>query len=247
MRKRKGNFVLAVLLSVLLIFGVGGLNGLIRLSLSLREISAVETEKAWEEFRAFDIEKSLLMSAYRQSKMPWYPLLFPERKSGASDIMKSVLADMECFPVEIKKNSGESVQFEDSWGGTRTYGGRRRHEGTDIMPSKDVRGCFPVVSVSDGVVEQKGWLKLGGWRMGIRSPGGVYFYYAHLDRYAEGIKEGDRVKAGQLLGYMGDSGYGEEGTVGQFAVHLHFGIYIDWEGEEVSINPYRMLQILDEA
>ncbi len=70
-------------------------------------------------------------------------------------------------------------------------------------------------SVSDGTVEQMGWLELGGYRVGIRSPGGLYFYYAHLDSYAAGLQKGDTVKAGTLLGYMGDTGYGQEGTRGK--------------------------------
>ena len=51
--------------------------------------------------------------------------------------------------------------------------------------------------------------------------------------------------AGQLLGFMGDSGYGEEGTTGMFDVHLHVGIYFyDTEGREISMNPYFFLQEL---
>ena len=49
--------------------------------------------------------------------------------------------------------------------------------------------------------------------------------------------------AGQLLGYMGDTGYGEEGTTGQFAVHLHLGIYIQTSHyQELSVNPYWVLK-----
>ena len=81
-----------------------------------------------------------------------------------------------------------------------------------------------------------GWLQKGGWRIGIRSEQGGYFYYAHLSEYAPRMEEGKTVEAGEMLGYMGDSGYGEEGTVGQFAVHLHFGIYIQTaDGREVRV------------
>ena len=54
--------------------------------------------------------------------------------------------------------------------------------------------------------------------------------------------------AGVLLGFLGDSGYGEEeGTVGKFAVHLHIGIYVNDEaGQEVSVNPYWVLKWLEE-
>lgn len=80
--------------------------------------------------------------------------------------------------------------------------------------------------------------------IGITTGDGTYYYYAHLDSYAN-IKEGDPVKAGELLGYMGDSGYGKEGTVGKFDVHLHMGIYFYEEGEEISVNPYYLLKFLE--
>ena len=51
--------------------------------------------------------------------------------------------------------------------------------------------------------------------------------------------------AGELLGYMGDSGYGEEGTTGKFDVHLHVGIYFYKNGEEISLNPYFLLKALE--
>ena len=61
------------------------------------------------------------------------------------------------------------------------------------------------------------------------------------------VKVGDKVKAGSLLGYMGDSGYGkQENTVGNFAVHLHLGIYIRTDHyEELSVNPYWILKYLE--
>ena len=61
------------------------------------------------------------------------------------------------------------------------------------------------------------------------------------------VHEGDQVQAGDLLGYMGDSGYGPEGTTGQFPVHLHVGIYMPLGVEdELAINPYWMLKYLEE-
>ncbi len=61
------------------------------------------------------------------------------------------------------------------------------------------------------------------------------------------MAEGLEVAAGQLIGYMGDTGYSEvEGTTGNFPVHLHFGMYLDDEdGNEVSFNPYFLLKILE--
>lgn len=160
--------------------------------------------------------------------------------------LAAVWEDIVYFPVVQPKDVSKGVAYENSWMYERTYGGRRGHEGCDIMAGVNERGLYPIVSVSEGVVEHLGWLPKGGYRVGIRSPHGGYFYYAHLYSYAQDLKEGDTVYAGQLLGFMGDSGYGEEGTVGQFDVHLHLGIYVRTEHlSELSVNPYWILKNLE--
>ena len=99
--------------------------------------------------------------------------------------------------------------------------------------------------MTDGIVEKIGWLPLGGNRIGIRSEHGGYFYYAHLADYEKDFYVCERVKAGDILGYMGNTGYGPEGTKGQFPVHLHLGIYISTSsGEEISVNPYWVLRAI---
>ncbi len=158
---------------------------------------------------------------------------------------KAVLNDIQYFPVPRLEGDEEDISYVDTWNELRRYGGKRRHEGTDIMAINNKRGYYPILSITDGVIEKLGWLEQGGYRVGIRSPSGGYFYYAHLSSYADGIKKGDKVIAGQLLGFMGDSGYGKEGTVGQFEVHLHLGIYVDTESKELSVNPYHILQLLE--
>ncbi|MCD8338182.1 MAG: M23 family metallopeptidase [Lachnospiraceae bacterium] len=146
--------------------------------------------------------------------------------------------DVACFPVAVG-----TVSYENTWMFERTYGGLRGHEGTDLIPARNLSGVYPVVSMTNGVVEKIGWLKQGGYRIGIRSTLGGYFYYAHLDSYAREFQVGDAVSAGERLGMMGDTGYGEEGTRGMFDVHLHLGIYIRTEhSEEMSVNPYWVLR-----
>ena len=153
--------------------------------------------------------------------------------------------DVKFFPVpEYPGQSGMGVSYVDTWMAERTYGGKRGHEGTDIMAEKNQRGLYPIISMTDGTVTNMGWLEKGGYRIGITAPSGAYFYYAHLDSYSH-IEIGDQVKAGDVLGFMGDSGYGKEGTVGQFAVHLHLGIYIYLDGKEMSVNPYWVLRYIE--
>lgn len=173
-----------------------------------------------------------------------------ERAKGWGSYLSACQAvwdDLKYFPVaESSDNSRLSVSFEDSWMFDRSYGGERGHEGTDIMSSVNEPGRFPVVSMTDGIVESKGWLELGGYRLGIRAPHGAYFYYAHLDSYAD-IEEGDTINAGDLLGFMGDTGYGtEEGTRGKFPVHLHVGIYLYQNEQEISVNPYPALSYVQD-
>lgn len=220
------------------------------------DVAAEQLERfgEWSEGKYKRLTASFLYHGGRIGKddslcrsFSWYNLLLTD--SVAADYMtafQALLADGKYFPVGKDMDAGETVSFDDSWGGVRNYGGDRRHEGTDIMPSRKERGYYSVISVCDGIVEKKGWLRLGGYRLGIRGEHGAYYYYAHLDHYAEGIEEGGPVKAGQLIGYMGDSGYGEEGTVGKFDVHLHFGIYLQIKGKEVSVNPYQILRYLED-
>lgn len=155
-----------------------------------------------------------------------------------SAVYSAIWDDVRCFPV-----AAEGIVYENSWMFERNYGGKRGHEGTDLMPPENLRGHYPVVSMTDGVVEQVGWLPLGGYRIGIRSPSGGYFYYAHLDSYSRTFWVGETISAGTILGRMGDSGYGPEGTRGKFDVHLHLGIYIRTEDtRELSVNPYWVLR-----
>lgn len=160
---------------------------------------------------------------------------------------RAIWNELEYFPVpEASGNVKAEVSFADSWMYERNYGGKRGHEGTDIMAEQQERGYYPIVSMTNGTVRHKGWLEQGGWRLGIVSEQGTYFYYAHLDSYAN-IEEGDTVKAGDVIGYMGDTGYSKtEGTTGNFPVHLHMGIYLFHEEEEISVNPYWALRYLED-
>lgn len=165
-------------------------------------------------------------------------------------IYRAILADIQYFPIpENKKNDSRDYWYCNSWKSERTYGGDRKHYGTDIIDTENERGYFPIVSMTDGYVEKIGWLELGGWRIGIRAEHGGYFYYAHLEKYVDSIKEGSKIKAGDTIGYMGNSGYGKEGTCGKFEVHLHLGIALPLKDEtdEFWINPYWLLKYIEDT
>ena len=114
----------------------------------------------------------------------------------------------------------------DDFGASRSFGYRRPHLGHDMMGSVGT----PVIAVESGYVEALGWNMYGGWRCGIRSfDGKRYYYYAHLRRghpYA-GLCEGQTVMAGEVIGYLGMTGYSRKEDVNGIEVpHLHVGLQI---------------------
>ncbi|WP_255429367.1 M23 family metallopeptidase [Ramlibacter albus] len=117
-------------------------------------------------------------------------------------------------------------------------GGSRPHEAIDIMAPRGT----PVLAVDDGQVAKLFLSKPGGMTVYHFDPTGrLAYYYAHLNQYAPGLKEGMPLKRGQLLGYVGTSGNADPG-----APHLHFGVFKLgpqkqwWKGDPV--NPYPALR-----
>ena len=148
---------------------------------------------------------------------------------------------------------GFSYSHYDDFGAGRTYGYRRSHLGNDLMGYVGT----PIVAVEGGRVESYGWNNYGGWRLGIRSfDGKRSYYYAHLRKdspYAEGIKEGSLVKAGQVIGYMGMTGYSTKENVNGMSVpHLHFGLQLIFdesqkEGEnQIWLDMYAFVKLLSQ-
>lgn len=115
----------------------------------------------------------------------------------------------------------------DDFGNSRSYGYKRVHLGNDLMGSIGT----PIIAVESGTVEAIGWNQYGGWRIGIRSfDKKRYYYYAHLRKdhpYAKDLKEGNAVNAGDVIGYLGMTGYSTKENVNNINVpHLHFGMQL---------------------
>lgn len=116
-------------------------------------------------------------------------------------------------------------QLANTWGAARSEG--RSHEGIDIFAPRHTQ----VLSATRGIVVRRGWNRLGGRTISILGPGGQSHYYAHLEEWDD-PDVGDWVEAGEVIGYVGNSG-NAEGT----PPHLHYGIY---EGGG-AVNPYPKL------
>ncbi len=89
----------------------------------------------------------------------------------------------------------------------------------------------PIIAIESGIVEVLGWNQYGGWRIGIRSfDGKRYYYYAHLRKdhpFNDRTKEGQTVKAGDVIGYSGQTGYSKKENVNNIdSPHLHVGMQL---------------------
>ncbi|HEY8424372.1 MAG TPA: M23 family metallopeptidase [Clostridia bacterium] len=122
----------------------------------------------------------------------------------------------------------------DDFGNRRTYGFKRRHLGHDMFGATGT----PIIAVEGGTITEFGWNRYGGWRIGVRSDDGKrFYYYAHLRKnrpYAQGLQKGSRVVAGQVIGYMGATGYSiKENRNMKTNPHLHFGIQLIFDESQV--------------
>jgi murein DD-endopeptidase MepM/ murein hydrolase activator NlpD len=116
--------------------------------------------------------------------------------------------------------------------------GNREHEAIDILAPRNT----PVVAVDDGTIAKLFVSKAGGNTIYQFDPTEQYaYYYAHLERYAEGLREGAKVRKGQVIGFVGTSGNAPKDTP-----HLHFAVFRLtaarhwWEG--TPIDPYTILR-----
>ena len=136
------------------------------------------------------------------------------------------------IPVKGVAASELTRQFSDKRGASR------RHEAIDILAPRST----PVLAVEDGRIARLFFSKAGGTTIYQFDPSSDFcYYYAHLERYADGLREGQVVRKGEVIGYVGTSGNAPKNTP-----HLHFAIFRLteakrwWEG--TPIDPYDVLR-----
>jgi murein DD-endopeptidase MepM/ murein hydrolase activator NlpD len=157
---------------------------------------------------------------------------------------RPVIVDGFTFPV-ARTNWLSVIETGDDWHDPRfrLIDGRWQlvgfHEGNDIVAEEGT----PVLSASGGTVEAVGWTFYSGTRIGVRGTDGKYYFYAHLSEVAPGVAVGAPVDPGEVLGRVGNTGYGPPGREDEFPPHLHFGILgpSGWE------NPYPLVRRLYRA
>jgi len=162
---------------------------------------------------------------------PAYSAVSPEAAKSPADAAASAVHGKLLVPVQGIKLATLSDTFD------QPRGNERHHEALDIMAPKGT----PVLAAADGKVAKLFTSKPGGTTLYQFDPAEkVAYYYAHLDRYAEGIKEGMQLKRGDILGYVGVSGNADPN-----APHLHFAVFELtpekqwWKG--TPLNPFPLL------
>jgi murein DD-endopeptidase MepM/ murein hydrolase activator NlpD len=229
--------MLRTVLAVLVVFFVGAIGYFIGRSSTRTELAAVASGRAQREFHADQTRSRTdptlpnppAVAVETNLAGPTLPWSAGGQVSGdAAPLGDRALG----LPIVGLQPSSIQDTFEESRGE-----GGRRHEATDILAPRGT----PIVAVDTGPIVKLFTSKAGGLTIYQFDPQQNYaYYYAHLDRYADGLKDGLLVKKGDVIGYVGSTGNADPKTP-----HLHFAIFQLgpekhwWEGKP--INPYPFL------
>lgn len=159
----------------------------------------------------------------------------------------------EAYGLKVFSPIAKGYYFNhyDDFGDARSFGFKRKHLGNDLMAGIGT----PVIAVEGGTVEAAGWNIYGGWRVGIRSfDKKRYYYYAHLRKdkpFHKDLQEGKTVLAGDVIGYLGMTGYSTKENVNNITKpHLHFGMQIIFDEvqkdgiNQIWIDVYNIVRLL---
>jgi peptidoglycan LD-endopeptidase LytH len=232
--------MLRVLLGVLLLAVVGGIGFYLGRSSAPVAHSATIASLPAAEARADAVQTR---SRTEQPELPAPPQIVPKTELTKPSLPNTVEGQVRGDSAPLFERAlGSPIvglnasSIQDTFDQARDKG-ERKHEATDILAPRGT----PVVAVDTGAVAKLFTSKAGGLTVYQFDPSQNYaYYYAHLDRYADGLTEGKVLKKGDVLGYVGTTGNADPNTP-----HLHFAIFELgpekhwWEGRP--INPYPLL------
>ncbi|SRR5579883_370273 len=136
------------------------------------------------------------------------------------ELVRFVMPVRGVQPSDLKPNFGDARD-----------GGARRHDGLDIMAPMGRE----ILAPCPGKIIAKKWNDRGGNSIWMQGNDGRFYYFAHLSRYADGLKEGEQVRAANVIGYVGNTGDAQGKSP-----HLHFEIHNARNGPP--LNPYPILR-----
>jgi murein DD-endopeptidase MepM/ murein hydrolase activator NlpD len=155
----------------------------------------------------------------------------PDATGDAPTIGSDPIAELRRRDLDVPVEGAEITALEGDFAERR---GGRQHEAVDILAPRNT----PVRAVEDGTIAKLFFSKAGGTTIYQFDPAGRFcYYYAHLEQYAAGLREGQKVSRGEVIGYVGTSGNAPPNTP-----HLHFAVFelTDarrwWEGRP--LDPY---------
>lgn len=210
----------------------------------LQSVTRQDT-KAMMRVRDLRAQAVILRTELETQKVEQQKLIgqLARKRSEVDRLLAAAAVEFRGIQAEIdKRKQGFAFPVRPPYSYTDSYGAPRmegtsyyhRHEGTDIFA---VNGT-PIIAAVDGIIENVGTASLGGIKLWLRSPGDNWtYYYAHLSGYAGGIRNGLRVKKGDVLGYVGNTG-NARGT----PPHLHFETHVP---SGAATNPYPILRRVD--
>ena len=160
----------------------------------------------------------------------------PSAATTTPALTMTAIDDLRNRQLTLPVQGIKREQLRDTFNETR--GSSRKHEALDVLAPRNT----PILAVEDGKVARLFLSDAGGITIYQFDPSETYcYYYAHLDRYADGLKEGMTIKRGQVLGYVGTTGNAPRNTP-----HLHFAIFKMgedkrwWQG--TAVDPYSVLR-----
>lgn len=216
---------------------------------SIHTYTVITGDSLWKIATKHKVTVQALMQANNLKNNDIYPgqkLIIPKTMANqtvSSDSSQPDVREPAMFKDGVFPLAKDTYQpYTDTYGDSRNWtpngNGTRPHQGVDIVAKKGT----PIYSAAEGTIINQGWNEFGGWRLTVRVNNSTAFYYAHMSGYANGIVKGGQVKKGQLIGYVGSTGYGPVGTEGKFVNHLHFGIYKTNTPSWTAIDPYPYLK-----
>lgn len=209
--------------------------------------SGVPIDKIVENSKNYEYYKSVYQAVLGEF-LGKYKIRKKSNNEGAANEWQ------EAYGLKVFSPIAKTFPFAhyDDFGASRSYGYSRPHLGHDMMAATGT----PVVAVESGIVEIMGWNQYGGWRVGIRSfDKKRYYYYAHLRQnrpFHVDLKNGSIVKAGDVIGYVGRTGYSTKENVNNIdKSHLHWGMELIFDesqkecDNEIWIDLYAITKLLE--
>lgn len=161
------------------------------------------------------------------------------------NIIRTIFREVRQFPVIENDGINRGYFYADNFGSMRSDG---PHYAIDIIDRENVSGRLAVFSMTDGTITEIGISRTDGYHIGVTAESGNYYYYAHLHDIEDSLKKGSELKAGQLIGSMGNSGTSE--SEAGYAVRLHISILVNDPSKDKGqdgfyINPYIFLRFIE--